>query len=112
MTAAKKASYALFGALLVAVVFLRMGNVAIKGFFQILVGVFIALSCFLRNSQAGPRPNLSDEVGREFGQRIKLFMSGFEKVMGAQVLISLINTAITAIFLLAMGMPYVHFLTL
>jgi predicted PurR-regulated permease PerM len=38
--------------------------------------------------------------------RFRSFYHSFDLVMGAQLLISLINTSLTAIYLLAVGMPY------
>ncbi len=83
-----------------------------KGFFQLIISVFIAILCFLTDSPLTHKPNLYDQVLREFDARVKIFMGGFEKILGAQVLISFINAGITAIFLLGAGVPYVHFLTL
>lgn len=85
-----------------------------KGVFQFFVGVFVAVLCFL-NAGGKPRPfapNLYDRLRREYIQRVQTFMLGFEKVLGAQVLISAINTCITAVFLVAMDMPFIPFLTL
>lgn len=85
-----------------------------KGVFQVIVGIFISILAFLSlgDKPAAPRPNLYDEFRRESTERVKTFMRGFEKVFGAQVMISGINTVITAVFLLAIGIPFVHFLVL
>lgn len=84
-----------------------------RGFFQLIVGIFVAILCFLSEPDASKaRPNFFDAVRRELDQRVQVFMLGFEKILGAQVLISLINTFVTLVFLLAIGLPYVHFLTL
>lgn len=85
-----------------------------KGVFQVLVGLFVAVLAFL-NAGAKPRPaqaNLYDQLRRDYIERVQAFMLGFEKVLGAQVLISAINTCITAVFLVALGMPFVPFLVL
>lgn len=85
-----------------------------KGVFQILMGVFVSVLAFLSAGEK-PRPhqaNLYDQLRREYTERVQNFMLGFEKVLGAQVLISAINTCITAVFLLATGMPFMPFLTL
>ncbi len=83
-----------------------------RGFFQIVVGLFVALLCFLSEREEPQRGSLFEAMRAEFDERMDIFMLGFEKIFGAQVLISFINTGITAIFMLAMGVPYVHFLTL
>ncbi|MBI2069727.1 MAG: AI-2E family transporter [Elusimicrobia bacterium] len=81
-----------------------------KKVFHIIAGMFVAVLCFFTEHDTRFGPNLFDAVRHEFDQRIKEFMEGFERVLGAQVIISSINTAATAIFLLATGFPYVHFL--
>lgn len=79
-------------------------------FFHIVVGVFVAILCFMTAHDPPYQPNLFDAIRKEFNARVSTFMLGFEKVFGAQVMISGINTALTAIFLLAMGFPYLPFL--
>jgi predicted PurR-regulated permease PerM len=81
-----------------------------KGFFQIVIGVFVAILFFLtdHNPVYGTTP--LDAVRREFDHRVAIFMLGFEKILGAQVLISLINTCVTGVYLIAVDLPYVHFL--
>lgn len=83
-----------------------------KGFFQVIVGVFVAIFCFMADHTAPTQGNFFDAVRRELDARIEIFMIGFEKIFGAQVIISAINTVITGIFLLSIGMPFAHFLTL
>lgn len=90
----------------------RASGLLTKGFFQIVVGIFIAILCFFSEHPRNFKPTLFDEVRKEFNARVSVFMLGFEKILGAQVFISLINTAVTAVFLLAVGMPYLLFLTL
>ncbi len=80
--------------------------------FQIIVGVFIAVANFLSTSALQSIGSFYDELGREFDKRMQLFMSCYEKVLGAQVVISLINTAVTALFVAILDIPYLHFLTL
>lgn len=83
-----------------------------RGFFQIVIGVFIAIMKFFPETPR-PRPGtLFEDLSSEFNQRMSLFMGSYEKVLGAQVLISLINTLITAVFIMAVGIPYTHFLIL
>ncbi len=90
----------------------RASGLLTKGFFHIVIGIFVAILCFLSDRRENYKANLLDEFRREFRERVRVFMLGFEKVLGAQVLISLINTTLTFVFLLAVGLPFVHFLTL
>lgn len=83
-----------------------------KEFFRVFIGVFIAVLCFLSDVPRAFQPNLFDAVRGEFNARLRFFMSGFEKILGAQFIISTINTLLTACFLLIMGLPYLWFLTL
>jgi len=88
-----------------------------KGFFHILAGIFVAILAFLAEAMPGEADgrsrregNLHDAFRKEFDRRIARFMLSFERVLGAQVLISAINTVATTAFLLAMGYPFAAFL--
>ncbi|MBI3289230.1 MAG: AI-2E family transporter, partial [Elusimicrobia bacterium] len=83
-----------------------------RGFFQIIAGVFVAVMRFLTTSDEHSQKNLFDSLRREFGARVLLFMRSFERVVGAQVSISIANTFLTALFLYLMGFPFQTFLTL
>lgn len=82
-----------------------------KQLFHILIGIFIAILCFTSEHSDNYGPNLYDSLRREFAARISSFMGGFERVLGAQVLISAINAALTALFLIAVDFPHIAFLT-
>jgi predicted PurR-regulated permease PerM len=81
-----------------------------RGFFHVVVGIFVAILCFMTEHPADYQPNLYDSLRKELNARITTFMRGFEKVLGAQVTISGINTVITAIFLISMRFPFLGFL--
>jgi predicted PurR-regulated permease PerM len=73
---------------------------------QLIIGLVVAVSLFL-NARWGTeddpqtaRDSLYATVVRELGVRFQTFFSSFSRVIGAQILISLINTLLTAIFLL------------
>ncbi len=84
-----------------------------RGFFQIVVTVAVALLVFLWTPEAErPRGTPDEEFLRECGARLKLFGASFERVMGAQVVIAAINTAVTAVFLFPAHVPFRTFLTL
>lgn len=79
-------------------------------FLRILIAVFVAILCFLAAGHDAYGPSLYDALRRDVGGRIRRFMRSVELVLGAQVLISAINTTLTAIFLLTLDFPYVAFL--
>jgi predicted PurR-regulated permease PerM len=79
---------------------------------QFLVGLVVAISLFL-NAKWGTEhdPNTSHDslyatVVRELTLRGITFYRSFAKVVGAQIIISTINTALTSVFLLWNGFPY------
>ena len=67
---------------------------------------------FLSPSPAEHKHDLFDSLRHQFNSRVSLFMLSFERVVGAQVLISALNTVLTTIFLHAMGFHFKTFLTL
>lgn len=96
----------------------RMANVgryAREAFLQIVmlvIGLVVALSLFL-NTRWGAedepqvaRDSMYATVVRELVVRFETFYLSFAKVIGAQIIISAINTALTAVFLLWNGFPY------
>jgi predicted PurR-regulated permease PerM len=78
---------------------------------QLLIGLVVAVSLFLNvrwGSEDDPhtaRDSLYATVVRELSVRFQTFFSSFSRVIGAQIIISLINTALTAIFLVWNGYP-------
>jgi predicted PurR-regulated permease PerM len=79
---------------------------------QLIIGLVVAVSLFL-NARWGTeddphtaRDSLYATVVHELGVRFQTFFSSFCKVIGAQIIISLINTALTAIFLIWNGYRY------
>ena len=83
-----------------------------KEVFTILLGGFAAVFYFLQGSTAKRGSSLYAAVGVEMERQVQGFLGSFGRVMGAQLLISAINTALTAVFLTVLGMPYVIFLVL
>ncbi|UPT72717.1 MAG: hypothetical protein M0D55_12285 [Elusimicrobiota bacterium] len=69
-----------------------------RGFAQVLVGMFVAALRFLTNEEAAGDANLYEVLSAEFSARVRLFVRSFERVVGAQLTISVVNTALTAIF--------------
>jgi len=85
---------------------------ATSEFVAVLVGIFVAIGAFLqpRFELAGEKyalaNNLYSSCATEFQQRWRNLYASFATVMGAQVIISAINTVLTAAFVLVMHLPY------
>jgi len=92
-----------------------LGNyakVASKEFVFLLIGVVVAGSLFLNpamdleKGRHRLRNNLYTLTTDEIVKRFQSFYMSFETVMGAQIIIALINTAATAIFTMATSLPH------
>ncbi|MDX6769275.1 MAG: AI-2E family transporter [Elusimicrobiota bacterium] len=83
-----------------------------RGFFQVVAGVFVANLRFLTPSVEEDRGSLFDAVRIEFTSRVSLFVRSFERIVGAQFTISVVNTLLTGAFLVIMGFPFRTFLIL
>jgi predicted PurR-regulated permease PerM len=74
-------------------------------------GAMVAIGFFLNPRFAQPQKgggddNLYSTATTEIASRFKTLYESFSTVMGAQIVISAINTTLSAIFLLAVGLPY------
>ncbi len=84
----------------------------------LIIGLVIALSLFLNarlNLDHDPdigRHSLYATTMRELAVRVRTFYRSFAQVMGAQILISAINTGVTGLFLFIAGFPYAAVLTI
>jgi predicted PurR-regulated permease PerM len=83
----------------------------------LIAGCVVAVSIFLnarmeldRESHADPN-NLYSMTCDEIAERFATFFGSFARVMGAQIIISAINTVLTAAFVLAVGMPHAVVIT-
>ncbi len=76
----------------------------------LLAGCVVAMSLFLNpRFETGPPArdnNLYSECCAAISCRFATLYESFVTVMGAQIIISAINTALTAVFVLAMHLPY------
>lgn len=92
--------------------FARFAGGAAKQAVFLLAGCFVAMSLFLT-----PRFDLSSAPAlkgrslyatccQEIGERFTVFYESFERVIGAQIAISGVNTVLTAVFALSVGLPY------
>ncbi len=83
------------------------------GFFQIVVGIAVAILRFLSPEPApggaGRRVWPRRHATRPRAARV---IGSFERVMGAQIIIAAINSLATAVFLFSVGMPFKTFLVL
>jgi predicted PurR-regulated permease PerM len=80
----------------------NFARAATKEFVLIIIGVVVAASLFINprvDTEAGkPKSNLFTSITEGIVARFSCFYESFEHVMGAQIMISLINTLLTAIF--------------
>lgn len=90
----------------------HFAGVASTLFVLVVIGIVVAASLFfrswrhpLRGSVAEEGNNLYTECASEIATRFHDFYRSFEIVLGAQMIISCINTVLTAIFILSVGLP-------
>ena len=81
-------------------------------FVFLIIGVVVAVSIFLNaqmdldRGRYALKNNLYSLICEEVMLRFSSLYQSFSTVMGAQILISTINTALTSIFVLAVGLPH------
>ena len=81
-------------------------------FVLLVAGLVVAASLFLdgkggaETGSQPPRDNLYAAVSQELATRFKTFYQSFGRVIGAQIVISIINTGLTAVFLIWNGYPF------
>ncbi len=78
---------------------------------MLIVGIVAALGLYMTRrvdlgSSQAPKDNLYSLVAAEVVERFRSFYRSFATVMGAQIAISAINTALTAIFIYWVNLPY------
>ena len=90
----------------------KYAGVALIQLAAVLIGIVVSVSLFI-NSQfdleidkPAQNNNLYTLTAREITLRFGTFYQSFATVMGAQIIISAINTALTAVFLFWNDMPY------
>jgi predicted PurR-regulated permease PerM len=94
--------------------FLFVGNLsrsATRQLVFIIIAIVVAASLFFRSAMRPPPPvdgpNLFTAVAEEVKIRFRTFYESFERVMGAQLTISAINTILTATFVTVIGLKYI-----
>jgi len=90
----------------------RFAQVATMEFVYLIIGLVVAISLFI-NSQIDLdkdkhriKNNLYSLVSTELARRFRSLYQSFSIVMGAQLVISTINTICTGIFIFLLGLPY------
>jgi predicted PurR-regulated permease PerM len=94
-----------------ALVITKASTLLTREVFHMAIGVMGAVLFFVGGKAPRYEANLFDAVRKETNLRIRRFVFSFEKVFGAQVVISAINTLLTAVFLYTASMPHFAFLT-
>lgn len=93
----------------------QVGNfarIATKEFVFLVIGLVVAASLFLNptiDMDRGKHPipnNLYSFACEEVAERFRSLYRSFTSVMGAQIVISTLNTGFTAIYLTAIDLPY------
>jgi predicted PurR-regulated permease PerM len=90
----------------------RFAEVASRQFLLLIVGCVVAVGFFLnprlelKSLYPKPPNNLYSLCCEQLLLRFAIFYESFATVMGAQIIISAINTTLTAIFVAAVGLPY------
>jgi len=90
----------------------KYAGVALIQFAAIIIGIVVAVSLFinsridLETDKPTQSNNLYTLTAQEIAQRFGVFYESFATVMGAQIVISAINTALTAGFLFWNHLPY------
>ena len=90
----------------------RYARAASFQFVLLVAGLVVAASMFLsvswgaENDPQTGRDSLYATVVRELAARFKTFFQSFSKVIGAKIVISTINSGLTAVFLIVNGYPF------
>lgn len=91
----------------------RFARVATAEVAMVIIGCVVAVALFLNpkfevthGTSLFPPNNVFDVYTSRIAERWRTFYQCFERVLGAQILISAINTFLTALFVIAMDLPY------
>lgn len=92
--------------------FTKFARLASKEFIYLIIGIFIAIGMFInpqiesQKEKNASCENLYSTLCHYIGIRCKNIFFCFKQVMGAQIIISLINTVCTGIFISIENLPY------
>jgi predicted PurR-regulated permease PerM len=87
----------------------NFARAATKQFVFLVIGAVVALGLFLNptvDTDAKKRPSLFTSIVEQITNRFACFYESFERVMGAQLVISTVNTVLTAIFVLVIHLKH------
>lgn len=90
----------------------HLTTVAIWEFAALIIGIVVAISMFLNarfdldEEQHAVKNNLYSLTGAEIAERFRTFFHSFATVMGAQIVISSINTVLTGVYVFWVNLPY------
>jgi len=87
----------------------NFARIATKEFLMLVVGVIIAIGIFVNGEEIESNPQNANLYSYSFAllaNRFRGLYRSFETVMGAQLIISGINTVVTSIFVLVCSLPY------
>ena len=90
----------------------NFAKIATKEFAFLLIGMVVAVSLFINSKMDldegshALKNNLYSFACQEILTRFRSFYQSFERVMGAQIIISTLNTGFTAVYLLIIDLPY------
>ncbi len=90
----------------------RYAREAVLQLAMLIIGLFVAVSLFINarwDVEGDPhmvQGSLYSTVARELALRFETFYRSFATVIGAQLIISVVNTTLTAVFLIWNGFPY------
>ncbi|HEV8630352.1 MAG TPA: AI-2E family transporter [Thermoanaerobaculia bacterium] len=89
----------------------RFATGATRELVFVIIAIVVAVTLFVRpeidldRDRHPLRNNLYSLTAEAIASRFRLFYASFTTVMGAQLVISTINTALTTVFVLAIGLP-------
>lgn len=90
----------------------NFAKIATKEFAFLIIGLVVGVSLFfnaqidLSRGEHSVRRNLYSFACDEIGLRFRSFYHSFARVMGAQLIISTINTGFTAVYVVSIELPY------
>ena len=90
----------------------NFAKIASKQFLFVVIGLVVAVSLFVNSrldlgrDKYALKNNLYSLASDEIMERFKSFYRSFETVMGAQLIISAINTILTSLFVLLAALPH------
>lgn len=90
----------------------NFAKIATKEFALLVIGVLVGIGVFLNpgleREPKSPQSNLYSFYCALISERFAALYRSFERVMGAQLIISAINTALTAVFVYSTSLRYAH----